>query len=248
MNPVTRILFVVIVSVPLLVSLDVVSAGTTLLLEVVTLPLWCGPLTLSARKLVLVALTIGAAVVMSGIVTLLYGRAGGADLVVWGPVRVSELSASLAVATAVRVTALVLPAVMVFATLDIAELADALVHIAGLPVRFVWGAVAGLRLIELTSTDFRQVQFARRARGLPTGPVRALFPLLVLSLGRAESLAMAMDARAFDTGAHPGRERTSYRTSNLSWRDGLGVGVALVIAATATTVSISMGAWHFVLQ
>ena len=249
MNPLARIVFVIIVSVPLLVSLDVISAGVTLLLEIATWPLWRGSVRLTGRRAGLLIAVVATGVVTSGIATLLYGRAGGAELFEWGPVQITELSVTLAIATMLRVAALVLPSVLVFATLDIARLADALDQIARLPARFVWGSIAGLRLIQLTSTDFTLVRFARRARGLPAGPLRALMPLMVLSLRRAESLSMAMDARAFDAGAstHPATARTHYRASVLTWRDGLGVIVAVVIATCAVIISVTTGEWHFVL-
>ena len=250
MNPLARIVFVIIVSVPLLVSLDAISAGVTLALEIATWPLWRGSIRLTSRRTVLLIAVVATGVVTSGIATLLYGHAGGANLFTWGPVRVTELSATLAVATMLRVAALALPSVLVFATLDIAHLADALDQLAHLPARFVWGSVAGLRLIQLTSTDFLQVRFARRARGLPSGPLRALMPLLVLSLRRAESLSMAMDARAFDPGTqnHTGTARTHYRASVLTWRDGVGVTVAVIIATFAVVLAVTTGEWHFVLS
>ena len=250
MNPLARIVFVIIVSVPLLVSLDAIDAGVTLLLEIATWPLWRGSIRLTARRTGLLIAVVATGIVTSGIATLLYGRAGGAELFTWGPIRVTELSATLALATMLRVAALVLPSVLVFATLDIAHLADALDQLAHLPARFVWGSVAGLRLIQLTSTDFMQVRFARRARGLSSGPLRALMPLLVLSLRRAESLSMAMDARAFDPGTlnHPATARTHYRASVLTWRDGVGIAVAMIIATCAVIFSVISGEWHFVLS
>lgn len=249
MNPLVRVVFVVIVSVPLLFSLDPVSAGVTLALEFMTLPLWSNARRLSVDRWSVITATLAAAVALSGLVTLLYGRAGGAELLTWGPVHVTQMSASLAFATTLRVAALVFPAVLVFATMDIAELADSLTQIARLPARFVWGAMAGLRLIELTSIDFRQVRFARRARGLAGGPLRALMPLMVLSLRRAESISLAMEARGFDAGEAPSRTtRTNYRTSVVSWRDTLGVVVALLIATVAIVVSLVTGEWHFVLS
>lgn len=254
MNPLARIIFVIIVSVPLLVSLDAVSAGVTLLLEVATWPLWRGSIRLTGRRVGVLVAVVTMGVVTSGIATLLYGRAGGAELFAWGPARVTELSATLAIATMLRVAALVLPSVLVFATLDVAQLAAALDQIARLPARFVWGSVAGLRLIQLTFTDFEQVRFARRARGLPSGALRALLPLMVLSLRRAESLSMAMDARAFDAGAfdagasnHTARARTNYRESVLTWRDAVGITFAVIIATCASTISVLTGEWHFVL-
>lgn len=248
MNPLMRIAFVVIVSLPLLISLDVVSAGITLALEAVTSPIWLGSPRLRARRAAFAALTILVALVATGTATALYGRPGGAELFTWGPVRITELSLGLAVAACLRVAALVMPAVLIFATLDIAELGDALIQIARVPARFVWGAVAGLRLIELTTSDFGQVRFARRARGLRSGPVSALMPLMVVSLRRAESMAVAMEARGFDRGERTDApKRTNYRASSISWRDACGLVVAVFIAAIAIIASLLTGAWHVVL-
>jgi len=248
MNPLTRIAFVVIVSLPLLFTVDVVAAGATLVLEVATMPLWWGMRILGARRVVFAMFTIGAAALATGIATAMYGRAGGAELIEWGPVHVTEHSLAVALASSLRAVALVMPAVLVFARLDIAELGDALIQVARLPERFVWGAVAGLRLIELTSSDIDYVRFARRARGLRPRVASALMPLLVLSLRRAETLSMAMEARGFERDAGLDTpSRTHYRVSRLSGRDAWVIAVAVVIAVTAVSAAIGTGAWHFVL-
>jgi energy-coupling factor transport system permease protein len=69
-------------------------------------------------------------------------------------------------------------------------------------------------------------------------------PLLVLSLRRAETLSLAMEARGFDSG----QVRTHYRTSVFTDRDRFSLVLAGVIAVVSTGVSIAIGAWSFVIN
>lgn len=123
--------------------------------------------------------------------------------------------------TGVRVISVSLPGVLVLARTDPTDLADALVQWLHVPPRFAYGALAALRLMPLMTTQWQVLGMARRARGVDAGhsPVRAVrlfgsraFALLVASLRQAGRLALAMDARGFDTTG----PRSSARASR--WR------------------------------
>ncbi len=93
---------------------------------------------------------------------------------------------------------------MLFATTDPTDLADGLAQVLHLPARFVLGGLAGLRLVGLFVDDWRQLELARRARGVADAAARRrrprfagqAFALLVLSVRRGSKLATAMEARA----------------------------------------------------
>src|SRR5207244_3854930 len=113
-------------------------------------------------------------------------------------------------ALALRVLAVAVPGVLVFATTDPTDLADSLVQNVRLPVRFAIGALAAFRLMPLLHDEWRLLTLARRARGVDAGrnplvKVRLFasltFALLVGAIRRGTRLAVAMDARGFDSGA-----------------------------------------------
>src|SRR5207244_1394056 len=77
--------------------------------------------------------------------------------------------AVIAVGIALRVPAVALPGVLVFATTDPTDLADALVQNVRLPARFAIGALAAFRLAPLLREEWRLLALARRARGIDAG-------------------------------------------------------------------------------
>jgi energy-coupling factor transport system permease protein len=250
MNPLSKLLFVIIVGTPLLLTLDWVSASLTLVLEASVLPfLLRGTAAprrqiMPGRRIVLGLMVVGVGAVMSGFVTLLYASAAGRVWFEFGPATISDNSIELAVATTIRIAALCVPAVVLFGTTDITDFADALAQHARAPERFVVGALAGMRTLRLASADLAFVRRARRARGVSAGGIRVVMPLLVLSLRRAETLSLAMEARGFDSG----QVRTHYRTSVFTDRDRFSLVLAGVIAVVSTGVSIAIGAWSFVIN
>ena len=250
MNPLSKLLFVIIVGTPLLLTLDWVSAALTLVLEASVLPfLLRGTAAprrqiMPGRRIVLGLMVVGVGAVMSGFVTLLYASAAGRVWFEFGPATISDNSIELAVTTTIRIAALCVPAVVLFGTTDITDFADALAQHARAPERFVVGALAGMRTLQLASADLAFVRRARRARGVSAGGIRVVMPLLVLSLRRAETLSLAMEARGFDSG----QVRTHYRTSVFTDRDRFSLVLAGVIAVVSTGVSIAIGAWSFVIN
>ncbi len=133
---------------------------------------------------------------------MLYGQRSGRVHVEWLLVQVSDGSLWLGLATLLRVLAIGLPAVVLFAQVDPTDFADGLAQVLHLPARFVLGAFAGIRLAGLFADDRRALELARRARGVADrGRLRRLaglaFALFVLSIRRGSALATAMEARGF---------------------------------------------------
>lgn len=243
-NPVAKLASALFLAVMLLLSIDWVSATIALGLE---LALFCFA-GLSLRRFLLRTWPVLIAAPLTGVTTLLYGRLSGEVYVQWGLVQISDGSIELAIATAVRVLAIALPAVVLFITIDPTDLADGLAQVLRLPHRFVIGALAAFRLVGLFLDDWRAMSLARRARGL--GDQHAVrrfagmaFAMLVLSIRRGTKLATAMEARGF--GALP--HRTWARASTFGPRDLALVLAVLVIAAVAIAVSVATGHWNFVI-
>ena len=247
LNPVAKLLAALVVSLVLLLSIDAVSAGVALALELMLLP-WAG---LSARQLLRRTAPLWIAAPTSVLVTALYGRDEGAVLLqVWW-ISVTDGSLSLALAIGLRILAVGVPGIVLLATTDPTDLADGLAQVLHLPARFVLGGLAGLRLAGLFADDWRQLALARRARGVADGrgPVAAArrfggqaFSLLVLSVRRGSKLATAMEAKGFGSDA----ERTWARPSRLAGRDLVLVAIGVLIAAAAVAAAVVAGTWEFV--
>jgi energy-coupling factor transport system permease protein len=247
-NPVAKLLAAVVVSLSLLLSIDWVSAGVALALEGVLLG-WSG---LTARQFWRRTLPLWIASPAAVVATSLYGRDSGATLWRFSFVTVTEGSVALAVAIGLRVLAVGIPGIVLFATTDPTDLADGLGQVLRLPARFVLGGLAGIRLVGLFLDDWRQLGLARRARGVADsgGPIGGLrrfagmaFALLVLSVRRGSKLATAMEAKGFGSEA----PRTWARPSHFGRRDVLLVVVGALIAAISITVAVTAGTWRFVL-
>lgn len=233
-----------LIALPLVLSIDVVSASVALLLEIPLL-LLAG---LSPKEFWTRTAALWIAAPLSGVTIALYGAQSGTVHFEWLFMRVSDGSLSLAAATAVRVLAIGLPAVVLFVTVDPTDLADDLAQRLRLPARFVVGALAGMRMLGLLVDDWRALSLARRARGVADcGRVRRAlgmaFALFVLAIRRGSSLATAMEARGFG-GPDP---RTWARASRWDRRDTLLVIAAALIPAAAITAAVVAGAWNFIL-
>lgn len=243
-NPVAKLGAAFIIAVALLASIDQVSAAVALVAEGVLL----GVLRFPLRAALVRVSPILIAAALAGFTTLLYGQASGRVYLQWWLVEVSEGSVGLAVATALRILAVGVPAVLLFVTVDPTDLADSLAQVLRLPARFVLGALAAFRLLGLFAEDWRALGYARRARGIAgRGMLRRslgqAFTLFVLSIRRASSLATAMEARGFGSAA----TRTWARPSRFTARDWVVLGVGALVAAVAVTASVMTGSWRFVI-
>jgi energy-coupling factor transport system permease protein len=153
----------------------------------------------------------------------------GTILLHFGPflVTTSVLTASLSLA--LRLLALALPALLVFASTDPTDLADSLIQHAKAPPRFAIGALAAFRLLGLFREEWQTIAMARRARGLRRAFFNTAFVLLVQAIRRGVRLAVAMDARGFDSG-HPRSIARPQRFGAADW--------LLVAGAAALTAAV----------
>ncbi len=244
-NPVAKISAAVIVLAGLLVTLDPLTPALLLAVELAVVPLTGVRLRRLARRSI--PLVIGAAGVA---LTNLIVVGGGRVLLDVGPVDVTSHAVVSAAGVSLRLLAIALPGVLVLATTDPMDLADALVQRWHAPARFAYGALAALRLLPLLSADWQQVTRARRARGLdpgrsPLAHLRAfaaqVLAVLVAAVRRGVRLATAMEARGFGA---TDTVRTVARPQPVLARDWwLLVGTASIVLG-ATAVSVSVGAWR----
>ena len=139
------------------------------------------------------------------------------------------------VAAALRVLSILTPSALLTPRLRPAELGDHLAQRLRLPARTVVAATAGLQRLDSIQEQWRQVERARRARGLGIdggvgrrlrGLAGGAFALLVVTMRHTGQLAVAMDARGF--AAATGRTWAE----PAPWRagDSLLVGVAVALA------------------
>ena len=155
-----------------------------------------------------------------------------AELLRFGPLRLTVPAASAALGLVARVVAIAAAGAALTFTTSATRLADALVQQAGLSPRFAYGALAAYEAVPGLAADFATLRGARRLRGLPAWYPRILVGLLVRAIRHADQLALAMDARAFGTG-----ERTTYRP--IRWRvEDAAVGLAgLALLALALVLA-----------
>jgi len=245
LNPVTKLAVALVLSIALLITVDPVTAGTILAVELLVLP-FTG---LSARAL---ALRLGALLALGTSVTAvntLAAAPGGELLLELGPVELTRDALLAGVAAGLRVYAVALPGVVLLSTTDPTDLADALAQRLRLPHRFVLGALAAVRLLTVLTEEWHSLARARRARGMATGGslvagLRAfpgqVFALLVAAIRRATRLATAMEARGL--GVRP--QRTWARPSPFAALDGLVLAATLALAIGATALAVTLGVWH----
>lgn len=242
-NPVTRIVIALVLSVPLFATLDPVSASVAIVLELACVPLTGLAWGTFLRRLVPVVVFAPVA----GVSMLLYAKPGGTVYGQFLFATVSDDSIALSLAVMLRVIALGLPTILLFGRTDPTELADGLAQVAKLPSRFVLGILAGARTVGLFVDDWRTMTLARRARGLGDhGALRRFlgmaFVLLVFAVRRGTTLATAMEARGFGAPV----ERTWSRPSRLHPRDVVALAGAVVVIGVALAVAVATGAFRFV--
>ncbi|MGA4506343.1 energy-coupling factor transporter transmembrane component T family protein [Propionibacteriaceae bacterium G1746] len=236
-NPVTRIVLAILLSIPVIITLDWLSATIVAGFSLLAAPLVGFGTWRFIKRLapLLVVAPIGA------LSMALYGLPGGPTFFDWGPIMVTEQSLWLALAVFIRVFALGMPAILLLTTVDPTDMADGLAQVFRFPARFVLGTLAGIRMIGLFLDDWRTLGQARRARGLgDTGRLRRwttmAFTLMVFAVRRGSRLATAMEARGFG-----GSERTWARPSRLSAADGIAVAIVLAVGAFALLAAHRFG-------
>jgi energy-coupling factor transport system permease protein len=248
-NPVAKLGAALLFSLPLLATLDPLTPAIGVAIELALLPFFGIRYRVLARRSW--PLAVAAAGILVTMVLFAADRSGD-QLFAIGPFDVTTGVVSGTLGLVLRVFAVALPGVIVFATTDPTDLADALVQNAKAPARFAIGALAAFRLLPLLGAEWQTLTLARRARGIDAGrnPLTRLrlfgstaFALLVGALRRGGRLAVAMDARGFDSGA----PRTHARRQVFGVADAGLLVAAGLLSAAALTVSILAGLFRPIL-
>lgn len=242
-NPVARVLALLVATTPLLITIDPVSAGVALALELALVPL-SG---VSARSFFLKATPLLLAAPLGALSMLLYASPGGHVYWSFGPAAISDHSMWLALGIGLRMCALVVPAIALLDRIDPTDMGDGLAQILHLPARPVLAALAGARMTSLMAADWKALERARRARGVGDASrirsfLRGSFSLLVFALRRSGKLATTMEARGFGAAG----ARTWARPSRLRAADAALMAVAIAVPAIALTVSVMAGTFALV--
>ena len=154
----------------------------------------------------------------------------------------------IGVAIGLRITVIALAGSLALATTDPADLAAGLIAHLHVPPRLAVGALASLRLVPILAAELRTIGLARRARGVDAGrspvaagrlAVGAIVTLLVSAIRRSTRMALAMDARGFDSG----RPRTLARPPRMRERDWLLLVASLSLGIAAVAISLALGRW-----
>ena len=242
LNPVYRIFGAFIVSMPLMFTLDCLSASVALVLEFAIFA--C--IKLTPLRVIRLSWPVWVGAPTSALTVLLYGKSGGNTWFQWWLMHATDRSALLAVATSLRILAIGIPAIVTVIGLDATDLADAFSQVLHLPDRFVYGGLAGIRLFGVLQDDWAALTASRRSRGLgDERRLRAFFPqsfaLLVLSIRRSTTLAVAMEARGFGgAGA-----RSHARVSRVHVRDWLFLVVCALVPLVAVAAALCFGTFAF---
>jgi energy-coupling factor transport system permease protein len=243
-NPVAKVGAALLFSLPLLATLDPLTPALGVLVELALLPAFGLRFATLARRAWPLAFAAGGILVT---MVLFAADRSGRVLLDLGPFDVTTGVLLDALGLTLRIFAVALPGVLVFATTDPTDLADALVQNAKAPARFAIGALAAFRLLPLLGDEWQMLTLARRARGVDAGRnpaaklrlfVSTAFALLVGALRRGTRLAVAMDARGFDSGV-----ARSYARRQLFTRADAALligALALATATLATTITLGL--------
>ena len=242
-NPVARVIALLVATTPLLITIDPVSAGVALALELALMPL-SG---VSARSFFLKATPLLLAAPLGALSMLLYASPGGTVYWQFGPAAISDHSMWLALGIGLRMCAIVMPAIALLDRIDPTDMGDGLAQILHLPARPVLAALAGARMTSLMAADWKALERARRARGVGDASrirsfLRGSFSLLVFALRRSGKLATTMEARGFGAAG----TRTWARVSRLRAADAVLMTVAITLPAIALAASIWAGTFALV--
>ncbi|MFI5844393.1 energy-coupling factor transporter transmembrane component T family protein [Catenuloplanes sp. NPDC051500] len=245
-NPAAKLGAALLFSLPLIVTLDPVAPAVAIAVELAVLPLFGVHPLLLLRRAAPLLLSIAGLLVT---VLLFAADRSGTVLLAAGPVTLTTGVLLTALGLSLRVVAVALPGLIVLATTDPTDLADALIQNARFSPRFAIGALAAFRLVPLLTDEWRTLAAARRARGVDAGrnPAAAVrifastaFALLVGAIRRGVRLATAMDARGFDSRT----PRTVARRQTFGRRDAALLLAAAALSAGALAISALTGAFR----
>jgi len=247
-NPAAKLGVVAVISLAAVTTTDPLTPSILLAAELLALP-FCGirigVFLRRGRLLLLAALSVA-------MVNAFFADQTGEVVLSLGPLRLTDAALFTGAALGLRVLAVAVPGVLVFATTDPTDLADSLVQQLRAPSRFAIGSLAAFRMLPLLSAEWRMIAMARRARGVDAGanPVArvrlftsTMFALLVGAIRRGTRLATAMDARGFDAGT----PRTIARPQRMRPADWALLAGAAVVAVGAVTTSVVLGVFRGIL-
>jgi len=245
-GPLGKLIALVLITLALVASIDLVSAAVVVMGCFALLPLaGIRPLALMRR---IWPFAVGALLAVWG--TAIAGEESGRVLVDFGFTTVSTGSVMLGLALGLRGFAMVLPSVIILSTTDPTDLADSLAQQLKLPARFVLGALAAMRLMGMLAQQWTTLGHARRARGLGKGrgfgsrlasTLSQIFGLLIQAIRTATRLAVTMESRGFDGGP-----RSWARPAQFTAADLLVVLGGAALAAAATAAAMAAGTWSLV--
>lgn len=242
-NPVTQVLALILMTTPLIISIDVVSAGVALALEMgIVIASRMKPTVVAVR---MVPLFIAAPVAAMSM--LLYANPGGEIYWSFGPAIISHRSVWLAAGILVRVLAIGMPAIVLLSRIDPTDMADGLAQILHLPSRPVLATLAAARMTGLMAADWKALEQARRVRGIgdshkAVSAARGSFSLLVFALRRSAKLSLTMEARGFGAPV----ERTWARESKMGPADAVMLLIAIAIPAIALGCAVGAGTFELI--
>lgn len=135
----------------------------------------------------------------------------------FGVMSYSMTSLTTAVQLALRIYAYTMLGMLFALTTDAEEFVYSLMHQCRLSPKFAYGVLASFHLLPLVKREYATVRLAYRARGYKVSPLslRPVFTLLVNTMHWSENIAMAMEAKGFDS---DGR-RTYYQMTYVRWYD-----------------------------
>ncbi|WP_404286562.1 ATP-binding cassette domain-containing protein [Glutamicibacter arilaitensis] len=245
-NPLAKLGAVAGATLPLISTIDWISACVVILATLFALPL--AGLRLGAFMRRGWPLIVAGALAAWGIA--LVGEDSGETLLNLGILSITEGSVSAGVATGLRTLALAVPTVLLLSSTNPSDLGGALAQQLKVPHRFVLGALAGMRLLGLLVEEFTTLTLARRARGVgdlrsPVQRVKAklgqVLALLVQALRRAGRLAVTMEAKGFGTGP-----RTWVRAATFTWLDGTVLATGVLLGILAIGAALWAGTFNLV--
>ncbi|MEF9873461.1 MAG: CbiQ family ECF transporter T component, partial [Glutamicibacter sp.] len=245
-NPLAKLGAVAAATLPLITTLDWVSALVVIVATVVFFPL-AG---LSPLKFLKRAWPLLIAGILAAWGIALVGQDSGMVYAQFGAFSITEGSVAGGIATGLRAFALAIPCILLLATTNPSDLGGALSQQLKVPHRFVLGALAGMRLLGLMVEEFTTLTLARRARGVGNfgtvgqrikATLGQVLALLVQAIRRAGRLATTMEAKGFGTA-----KRTWIRTATFTWRDGMVLATGILFGTAAMAAAVLAGTYNLV--
>jgi len=168
--------------------------------------------------------------------SIFYAR--GTPLLTLGPLHISAAALEFALGMAIKLSTFLAVGVLFLSTTKIEEFAYALTRV-GMPYKLGFTMTLAFRLVPVFVESASTVIQAQRCRGFNFDEgnllqrarryVPVLVPVFMGALRRADGMAMALEARGFQSP----RARSNFEHYDFGWRDAATLLVALLVAAAA---------------